>query len=153
MKKGVVIGIAIAVIVLLIGGYFVMNSMYKAAYGPEIPTNQTQVDKLFTSNQTPSQTNDSAIINQTSTATPLLYLVEISGYAFNPNLRNIHVGDTVQWTNKDSATHTITSDSGNELDSNSISTNGVYSHTFNTPGTYEYHCGIHTSMKGTVVVS
>ncbi|MEK6917789.1 MAG: plastocyanin/azurin family copper-binding protein [Nanoarchaeota archaeon] len=52
----------------------------------------------------------------------------------------------------DSAPHTVTSDSGSELNSGTISNGGVYSHTFNTAGTYKYHCAFHTSMKATVIV-
>ncbi|HTZ41834.1 MAG TPA: plastocyanin/azurin family copper-binding protein [Candidatus Omnitrophota bacterium] len=29
---------------------------------------------------------------------------------------------------------------------------GTYSHTFAAAGTYSYHCSIHPSMKGTIIV-
>jgi plastocyanin len=32
-------------------------------------------------------------------------------------------------------------------------TTGRFSHTFTTPGTFAYHCAIHTAMKGTITVS
>jgi plastocyanin len=78
--------------------------------------------------------------------------VEISGFAFNPSTLTIPKGATVIWTNKDSAPHTIISDSGNEIMSDSISKGETFAHTFNIPGTYSYHCSIHPSMKGTVIV-
>ena len=80
-------------------------------------------------------------------------IVAIKNFKFNPTTVNIKVGETVTWTNEDSAPHQIATDSGNELASESISTGGTYSHIFNIAGTYEYHCAIHTSMKGKVVVS
>src|SRR6185503_9813398 len=41
-----------------------------------------------------------------------------------------------------------------ELDSGVIANGGTYSHTFNTLGSYGYHCTIHgTGMAGTVTVS
>ncbi len=80
------------------------------------------------------------------------HYVNISGFAFSPSTLTISAGDTVTWTNMDSASHTITSDSGTELASSSISNGGTYSHTFNTKGTFGYHCSIHTTMKGTIVV-
>ena len=78
--------------------------------------------------------------------------VEISGFAFNPSTLTIPKGTSIIWTNKDSAKHTIVSDTGNEINSDSISQGETYVHTFSSPGTYSYHCGIHPSMKGKVIV-
>lgn len=78
--------------------------------------------------------------------------IEISNFAFSPSTLTINKGDTVVWTNKDSATHTVTSDSGNELKSGNIETSNTYSHTFNDLGTFSYHCSIHTSMHGKIIV-
>ncbi len=78
--------------------------------------------------------------------------IEISGFSFNPNTLTVSKGASVVWTNKDSAPHTIVSDTGDEINSDSISKGNTYVHVFNTPGTYDYHCGIHPSMKGKVVV-
>jgi plastocyanin len=78
--------------------------------------------------------------------------VAISGFAFDPSAVTIPSGATVIWTNKDSATHTIVSDRGNEISSGAVSQGESYAHTFNAPGSYPYHCGIHPSMKGTIVV-
>ena len=80
------------------------------------------------------------------------YAVAIEGFAFNPAELNIKQGDAVTWTNKDSAPHTVTSDSGNELASDSLSNGQTYSHTFNQAGTFNYHCGVHLSMKARVEV-
>jgi amicyanin len=78
--------------------------------------------------------------------------VDIVNFAFSPQNIIIQVGDTVTWTNQDSAPHTVTSDSGSELDSELLSQGQSYSHTFNDPGTFEYHCTPHPFMIGTVTV-
>ncbi len=78
--------------------------------------------------------------------------IEISGFAFNPSTLTISKGANVVWINKDSAPHSIVSDTGDEINSDSISKGNTYVHIFNTPGTYGYHCGIHPSMKGKLVV-
>ncbi len=75
----------------------------------------------------------------------------ISNFSFSPNPLNITVGDTVKWTNSDSAPHTVTADNGS-FGSNSLSGGGTFSHMFNQSGTFAYHCDIHPSMKGTVQV-
>ena len=78
--------------------------------------------------------------------------VFIQNYAFSPSTLTVGAGTTVTWTNSDSAAHTIVSDTGGVFESPSIANGKTYSYTFNTPGTYSYHCGIHPSMKATIVV-
>jgi plastocyanin len=77
--------------------------------------------------------------------------VTIQGDAFSPPSVNVPAGTTVHWTNHDSVTHTVTSDTG-LFDGKNIGQNGTFSYTFNTKGTYSYHCSIHTFMKGTIIV-
>src|SRR3989344_8886748 len=78
--------------------------------------------------------------------------VSISDFAFNQRTITIQKGESIIWTNEDSVKHSIVSDSGNEIASDSISKGEIYEHTFNNVGTYSYYCGIHPSMKGEVVV-
>ena len=78
--------------------------------------------------------------------------VDISGFAFDPDGLTISVGVAVTWTNSDSATHTATADDG-EFDSGNMGGGDTYAYTFDTAGTYTYHCGIHSSMTGTITVN
>ncbi|CAG0933896.1 Amicyanin-alpha [Thermoflexales bacterium] len=80
--------------------------------------------------------------------------IAISGFAFNPAVVTITVGTVVTWTNLDAAPHTSTSDVGSTdpWDSGTLNQNEIFTRTFNTPGVYGYHCGIHPAMQGTVVV-
>jgi len=77
----------------------------------------------------------------------------IKGFAFSFDTIEIKAGEEVTWVNEDGAPHTVTSDSGSELNSGSMSKGVSYSHVFNTPGTYAYHCGFHPAMKAKVVVT
>jgi plastocyanin len=77
--------------------------------------------------------------------------VWIQNMAFNPSSITISVNTTIKWTNKDGVAHTVTSNNG-VFDSGNISANGTYSHQFTTAGTYPYHCTIHPSMTGTIIV-
>lgn len=92
-------------------------------------------------------------IATTTTSVPQTSAVTIQNFAFNPSSLTIKVGTTVTWTNQDSSTHTITSDSGNELNSGNIPSGQTYSHTFNSVGIFNYHCSIHTYMRGTITVN
>jgi len=78
--------------------------------------------------------------------------VSIPGFSFQPQNINVSAGTTVTWTNLDSTSHTVTSDTG-LFDSGSLSNGQTFSRTFNTAGNYDYHCSIHSFMTGRVVVS
>ena len=72
---------------------------------------------------------------------------------FSPLTRTVTHGTTVQWVNGDNITHTVTSDPGSgETYDQTVAGGGNFSFTFNTPGTYTYHCEIHPEMTGTVEV-
>jgi plastocyanin len=75
----------------------------------------------------------------------------MANLAFSPATLTIKVGTTVTWTNKDSTTHTVISDNG-VFQSGNMAPNATFTYTFNNAGTFPYHCSIHPSMKGTVVV-
>jgi plastocyanin len=77
--------------------------------------------------------------------------VEIANFAFSPNQLTVTAGTTVTWVNNDSAPHTATGDGG-EFDTGTINSGGSASITFDTPGTYTYHCTIHPDMTATIVV-
>jgi len=77
--------------------------------------------------------------------------VEIVGFAFNPQTLTVPVGTTVEFLNKDTVPHTVTSDAG-DFDSPTLKERESFKFLFNEKGTFSYHCSIHTSMKGTIVV-
>jgi plastocyanin len=77
--------------------------------------------------------------------------VSIVDFAFQPGSLEVAAGTTVTWTNAGAAPHTVTSDSG-AFDSGQLAPGASFSQTFDTPGTYTYHCEIHPNMTGTIVV-
>jgi plastocyanin len=77
--------------------------------------------------------------------------IKISGFAFDPTPLTVTVGTTVTWTNEDGAAHTIVSDTG-VWTSPRLGQGDTFSFTFDTAGTYAYHCGIHSSMAGSITV-
>ena len=78
--------------------------------------------------------------------------VPIATFVFPPSPLTIKKGTTVVWTNKDDATHTVSSDSG-LFSSGSIIKGNSYSFTFEKAGTYPYICGFHPGMQGVVEVT
>lgn len=78
--------------------------------------------------------------------------VSISSFSFQPDSITIAAGSTVLWTNEDSAPHTVTADDGS-FESGRMNRGDEFEHTFLQPGTYEYHCALHPSMRAEVIVS
>ncbi len=77
--------------------------------------------------------------------------VTMAGFAFDPATVTIGVGETVTWVNEDAARHNVVADNG-EFSSDLFGQGESFSFTFQAPGTYPYHCSVHPSMTGTVIV-
>ena len=77
--------------------------------------------------------------------------VVMKDLAFDPATVTIGAGESVTWTNQDSMNHTVVADNG-EFESGGLAGGAAFSFTFDTAGTYAYHCGIHPSMTGEVIV-
>lgn len=71
--------------------------------------------------------------------------------AYVPNPATIAQGAVVTWSNTDSTTHDIVSDTG-AFDSGRMAPNDNFKFTFSAKGTFPYHCSIHPGMTGTIVV-
>jgi plastocyanin/FtsP/CotA-like multicopper oxidase with cupredoxin domain len=99
-------------------------------------------------------------------STPTTHRVDMQGVQFSPGSVTINMGDTVEWHN-DADPHTVTSNPGSISCSPAssehfafgtaaapLSANAVVSHTFNTAGSFAYHCEFHgCSMAGTIHVN
>jgi plastocyanin len=77
--------------------------------------------------------------------------VKITGFVFGPNKLTGTVGQPVTWLNEDDSPHQITIVSTKER-SPILLKGHSHAMAFNTAGTFEYMCGLHPSMKGTVEI-
>ena len=93
----------------------------------------------------------STVITTTQTSVSNV-TVTLSNFAFSPASLNIKVGDTVTWINKDAVMHTVVSDTAGIFESGNLAQNATFSYTFTSAGTFKYHCSIHPSMTGTIIV-
>jgi plastocyanin len=100
----------------------------------------------------PATSNAPAAAGCAKSATAGTVAATIANFKFSPDSIQAKVGDVVTWTNNDSASHTVTIDSG-ACDAGTVASGSSASLVFTVAGTYTYHCSIHPSMKGTVVVS
>jgi plastocyanin len=126
-----------------------------------------------TTNATAQNTTNATAQNTTNTTLASTEKVQVSivpGASFltddsySPNPVEVTVGQTVLWTNDDTAFHTVTSgiigaaDSGTIFDSGLagptalVSQGKTFEHTFDTAGEFPYFCTLHPAMVGTVIV-
>jgi len=71
---------------------------------------------------------------------------------------SINAGDTVMWSNTDTAAHTVTSGSPTDgpngiFDSSLFVAGATFEVTFDDSGSYDYFCMVHPWMQGNVQVS
>jgi amicyanin len=80
------------------------------------------------------------------------YNVRIVNFAYSPASISVNTGDTITWTNEDTAPHTVTTSSGPQsLNSPNLSKGQSWSFTFTKAGTYSYYCAVHPDMRAAVV--
>ena len=132
MKKPTILIIAIIAVLGLVG-LVISSSKSKS------PTLQGQTT-------TTSDNKDVAKANE----------IFIKNFSFNPSKLTIKKGTALTWTNKDDAHHDVSPDKdfGDAFKPSELMAKGQsYSFTFNTPGTYSYHCTPHPYMKATIEVT
>lgn len=79
------------------------------------------------------------------------HAVMIHNYAYGPGSLSITQGDTVTWTNHDTAEHDVVVTSGPaSFRSPMLSKGESWSYTFTTAGNYGYTCSVHPDMRGSV---
>ncbi len=78
--------------------------------------------------------------------------VTIVDFAFQAAEISVAVGTTVNWTNADSAAHSVVA-TDRSFESERLAADQSFTFTFDAPGTFTYNCGLHPSMAGTVVVA
>lgn len=134
MKRTIVIIVALLVILGL--GAFALNKSN---------------DNTSTSQPSSSSSSSNTSSNQPAAQTGQ---VKIDNMMFTPSQITVAKGGTVTWTNNDSTTHTVVDDLSNVGGpaSGDIPPGGTYSFTFTKSGSFQYHCTIHPSMRGTIVV-
>ena len=81
---------------------------------------------------------------------------EVTNECFMPASVTVHPGDTVTWSNDDTAAHTVTSGTAKDgpdgnFDSSLFMAGATFSNTFDTLGNYPYFCMVHPWMVGNVL--
>jgi plastocyanin len=111
MKRGYIIFMVLFSVFLAIG--CTGSNSGKPANSSETPATTPSEASAVTpgSNTTPQPAGEGKIVE-----------VSIQGFAFNPQTVEISAGDTVKWTNMDSATHDV---KGTNFDSGTLAKGGT----------------------------
>lgn len=80
--------------------------------------------------------------------------VTIERSRYDPEEVRVAPGTTVTFTNLDAAAHTVTADEDSALafDSGDMGQGDEFAESFDEPGTYEYFCTVHPTMRASIVV-
>jgi plastocyanin len=105
-------------------------------------------------NNPPVYSSNNNTASSSSSSNQLTGHIDIKNMMFTPSQITVAKGGTVTWTNNDNTTHTVIDDLSNVggPSSGDIAPGGTYGFTFNKTGSFQYHCRIHPSMRGTIVV-
>jgi plastocyanin len=82
---------------------------------------------------------------------PRTHAVALKGFAFLPAKVIVALGDTIVWTNEDFVVHTVTADTL-RWDSGDVAGRKQYRVTATKRGMVGYHCELHPTMKGLIVI-
>ncbi|QBD82067.1 hypothetical protein EPA93_41260 [Ktedonosporobacter rubrisoli] len=91
----------------------------------------------------------------TSTVAVKMINQSAGSFGFSPTTLTIARGTTVVWTNATDVPHTVTSDDGKTFDSGintPINAGATFKFTFTKTGKFSYHCQIHPTMVGSIIV-
>lgn len=151
MKRSTLLVAVLVVVALGLGGLFVLANRSNDEPTSSATSESTSSNTQGHAGQDTTAAPETPDTNQTADDE-----VEIEDFAFTPTSITVKKGTTVTWTNKDSDQHNVVPDDGDSevfKGSDLLSKDASYSFTFNTPGTYSYHCGPHPYMTGTVTVT
>lgn len=90
-------------------------------------------------------------VNNPPASNPAINNVVIKNFTFSPSTITVKKGSTVVWINDDAIPHQVAVD-GMAIGT-IITTGNSYAVNFTKTGTYNYHCNIHPSMTGKVLVT
>lgn len=99
-----------------------------------------------------SFSSSAALSSANSSAHDANVVVSIDDVGFQATSVTVTKGSMVTWINDGTLQHSIEGDDGGP-DSEVLAHGETYSYTFNTAGTYTYHCSFHPTMVGVIVVT
>jgi plastocyanin len=79
--------------------------------------------------------------------------IKMKGFQFSPKDVTVKVGQTITWTNEDTADHNVTADSGEDFKSKDFGKGGTFEYKADEAGKVAYECTLHPGMKATLTIT
>ncbi len=79
--------------------------------------------------------------------------IAMKDFKFDPRNATVKIGQTVTWTNEDSAPHNAVDEKGGAFKSELFNKGETYEYTADKAGKIDYVCTIHPGMEGTLTVT
>ena len=138
-KRAAIIVVTVLILGAIVGILFMKNPA-------KAPSETTNTNTTSTENQQSSESDIKPVATDQ---------VEIKDFAYSPAAITVKKGTKVTWTNKDSTRHNVSPDNETaDFKASELLAQGAsYSVTFNTVGTFAYHCTPHPYMKASVIVT
>jgi len=151
LSKSTIVGI-VCIILIFIVFYFLMHSSKTQTSISAInsSTGIVSTSTNATTTQTATKVSTTKKVSSSKVLSGHVY-ISIINSVYTPKTITIKSGTTVTWTNKDSIVHTVTADNGGPT-SNELGKGESYSYKYNVKGIFGYHCSIHSTSTGTVIV-
>jgi plastocyanin len=95
-----------------------------------------------------------SLVPSVAASSTLSSAVSISDNQFSPASLTVTKGSKVTWNWNGTNPHSVVGTfDGQNVQSPTNTGSGTFTFTFNTPGTYNYQCGVHgAAMPGTIIV-
>jgi len=113
-----------------------------------LPTLLLFISLLLVNHSLPAQAENKLLSNDTPLQKGKQHQITIVGFKFQPSELFVSKGDTIIWTNKDIAPHSIMLPNSNKLISPVLQSEQSF--TLKVDSGFNYICGIHPSMKGKI---
>ncbi len=150
MNKNIVGGVIAVVAVLGIVGVVMANKAKDTTPSSGTSTVSTQDD--MSSMDMANANKSQATGNQTDLTSKTEVSMDISNFAFAQKSIKIKKGTKITWTNQDEAHHNVVASEDGGPKGQLLAKGESYSFTFDTVGTFNYHCEPHPYMKAVVNV-
>jgi plastocyanin len=138
--------IAVPIAVLLLAG---CGSSSSSTSSPSAPASSSSGAGASTSGSSSSSSGGA------SASSGSVVDATMQNLAFQPTVIHAKVGQTIKWTNNDTAPHNVTPTGGPKFTASSTLNpgGGTFEAKMTAAGTITYVCTIHPFMKGTIIVT
>ena len=133
------------------------DSIEQSTRNSIISSHENNKTQVAAGGQESHNATNNSMLNNTNESAPIVQILKGSWNNnqkenFQPNEITAKSNSEVTWINDDIMPHTVTSDKAGIFDSSIISAHQQWKHTFNTIGSYAYHCTLHPWMVGRLAV-